>query len=177
VAAVRDKLPAFQNGSYTPGSNDERLALVQWCRIKKLYRKSVSLYVDAFTADPKQADGVHTDNRYDAACAAALAGCGRGEDSPPDEAERASLRSLALGWLTDHLVFTSRHLASGKSGASTDVRQWLHYWQTDTDLAGVRDSAALAKLPADERAAWERLWADVAALLKKAGAPATEDKP
>jgi serine/threonine-protein kinase len=144
---------------------------------RELYRARAGLYAAAFAADPKLADGVHADNRYDAACAAALAGCGRGEDSPADEAERARLRSLALGWLTDHLVFTSRHLASGKSGASADVRQWLHHWQTDTDLAGVRDSAALAKLPTDERAAWERLWADVAALLKKAEAPATEGKP
>jgi hypothetical protein len=29
--------------------------------------------------------------------------------------------------------------------------------------------AALAQLPADERAAWQQFWADVAELLKKAG--------
>jgi hypothetical protein len=34
----------------------------------------------------------------------------------------------------------------------------------------VRTKAALAKLPADERAAFTQLWADVAALLKKAQA-------
>jgi len=33
---------------------------------------------------------------------------------------------------------------------------------------GIRDESALAKLPADERAAFTQLWADVAALLKKA---------
>jgi hypothetical protein len=48
------------------------------------------------------------------------------------------------------------------------VRQRLRHWQQDGDLAGLRDAAALAKLPAEERAACERLWADVAALLKKA---------
>jgi len=32
----------------------------------------------------------------------------------------------------------------------------------------VRTKAALTKLPADERAAFTQLWADVAALLKKA---------
>ena len=37
-----------------------------------------------------------------------------------------------------------------------------------TDLAGIRDAAAVAKLRSDERAVWEKLWADVAALLKKA---------
>ena len=49
------------------------------------------------------------------------------------------------------------------------------HWQEDRDLAGVRDKDALAKLPAEERAAWEKLWADVAALLKKAEAPAKKE--
>jgi hypothetical protein len=39
----------------------------------------------------------------------------------------------------------------------------------DKDLAAIRDAAALAELPAEERAACERPWSDVAALLKKAG--------
>ena len=38
-----------------------------------------------------------------------------------------------------------------------------------TDLAGIRDAPALANLPADEQKAFTQLWADVAALLKKAG--------
>ena len=43
----------------------------------------------------------------------------------------------------------------------------MRHWQKDPDLAGIRDQEALAKLPPEERAAYERLWADVAALLKK----------
>ena len=39
-------------------------------------------------------------------------------------------------------------------------------WQKDSDLAGVRGEA-LAKLPDTERASWEKLWAEVAAVLKK----------
>jgi hypothetical protein len=35
------------------------------------------------------------------------------------------------------------------------------HWQEDTDLAGVRDAAALAQLPADERKEWRTLWARV----------------
>jgi len=48
----------------------------------------------------------------------------------------------------------------------------LDHWQKDSDLAGIRDAAALAKLPAEEQKAFTQLWADVAALLKKA-----EEKP
>jgi hypothetical protein len=44
----------------------------------------------------------------------------------------------------------------------------LRLWQQDNDLAGIRDATALDKLPAEERTACEKLWADVAALLKKA---------
>jgi tetratricopeptide (TPR) repeat protein len=46
------------------------------------------------------------------------------------------------------------------------MSRWpLSAWQTDSALAGVRDQAGLAKLPDDEREQWQRLWADVAALL------------
>jgi hypothetical protein len=48
------------------------------------------------------------------------------------------------------------------------VQQVLRHWQKDSDLAGIRDKAALAKLPAQEEKACSQLWADVAALLKKA---------
>ena len=47
------------------------------------------------------------------------------------------------------------------------VVQFLKHWQKDPDLAGVRDRSALEKLPDAERAEWEKLWADVAELLKK----------
>jgi hypothetical protein len=47
----------------------------------------------------------------------------------------------------------------------------LQRWRGTADLAGLRDPDALARLPADERQACEKLWADVAeALTKVAGA-------
>lgn len=46
--------------------------------------------------------------------------------------------------------------------------QTLNHWQKDPDLAGIRDTASLAKLPADEQKEFTQLWADVAVLLKKA---------
>jgi hypothetical protein len=47
------------------------------------------------------------------------------------------------------------------------VRKTLKHWLDDTDLAGVRDPKELEKLPAEEREAWQKLWADVDALLQK----------
>ena len=75
------------------------------------------------------------------------------------------------------MLARAKQLASGRKEDRAAVQQKLRHWQKDTDLAGIRDAAALAKLPADERAAFTQLWADVAALLKKAGTPAAkEDK-
>jgi hypothetical protein len=54
------------------------------------------------------------------------------------------------------------------------VRKALRHWQRDTDLAGLRDPAALANLPDAERTDWQKLWADVAALLRKAEAGGKE---
>ena len=41
------------------------------------------------------------------------------------------------------------------------IVQTLNHWRNDTDLAGIRDEAELAKLPADEQATWRSLWHDV----------------
>jgi hypothetical protein len=47
----------------------------------------------------------------------------------------------------------------------------MTHWRKGRDLAGVHDKEALAKLPAEERAACGKHWAEAAALLKKAEAP------
>jgi hypothetical protein len=48
----------------------------------------------------------------------------------------------------------------------------LRLWQREPGFAGVRDPAALAQLPAAERAGWQQLWQDVEAVqagVSKAG--------
>jgi hypothetical protein len=44
----------------------------------------------------------------------------------------------------------------------------LRGWQADPDLAGLREEAALARLPEAEREACRKLWADVADVLHRA---------
>lgn len=51
--------------------------------------------------------------------------------------------------------------------ARTVMQGRMTHWKQDTDLTGVRDPKALQKLPPDERAAWQKLWQDVDALLAK----------
>jgi hypothetical protein len=50
------------------------------------------------------------------------------------------------------------------------VQQTLQHWQKDPDLDSVRGKEALARLPETERAGWQQLWNEVAALLRKPGA-------
>jgi hypothetical protein len=48
------------------------------------------------------------------------------------------------------------------------TQQRLKHWQEDTDLAGIRDKKAVAKLAPDEQEACKQMWAEVEAELKKA---------
>ncbi len=173
LVAVEPKLLAFQEGSYTPASNEEYLDLVEWCQIKKLHHTATRLYAALFAADPKRADDLGAAYRYYAACAAALAAAGQGKDAAQlDDPARARLRKQALDWLRADLVLRTRQCESGKPADRAAVQWALRIWQGESALSGVRDKDALAKLPAEERVACEALWADVARLLT-----AAEQKP
>src|SRR5262249_6850220 len=80
--------------------------------------------------------------------------------------ERVGLRRQALDWLRADLELRTQLLKDGKSADLQALSGWsLFGWQTDPALAGMRDGAALAQVPDAEREQWQRLWADVAALL------------
>jgi serine/threonine-protein kinase len=169
LVAVQDKLPAFLKGDFQPTTNGERLALAEWCQIRKLYRKSAGLSAAAFAADPELADDLKAGHRYNAARSAALAAAGQGDDAAQlDDKERTRLRQQARDWLCADLALRSKHLDSGKAADRTAVLQALRHWQRDSNLAALRDEAALAKLPEEQQKAFTQLWADVAALLRKA---------
>ncbi|HZY88683.1 MAG TPA: hypothetical protein VFE78_27920, partial [Gemmataceae bacterium] len=73
-------------------------------------------------------------------------------------------------WLRADLALWGKQTESATPQVRATVQKTLRHWQQDADLAGVRDPAALTKLPEADRAEWQKLWADVAALLKKAEA-------
>ena len=114
---------------------------------------------------------------YNAASSAALAGGGKGEDAAGlDEANRARLRGQALAWLQAHLRDRAAWVEKGTPQQRAVATKSLWYWQANPDFAGVRDAAALAGLPEAERADWQRLWADVQAVLEKADGKGTQGK-
>jgi serine/threonine-protein kinase len=176
LAAMDSKLPAFLKGEFQPKDAAERLGLAGVCKAKTLHHTASGLYAAAFAADPKLADNLKAGHRYNAACLAALAAAGQGEDAAKlDDKERTRLRQQALDWLRADLALRRKQLESGKPADRAAVQQALHHWQQDSDLTGLRDEAALAKLPPEERPGCDRLWIEVAALLKKAGTPAKKE--
>jgi Flp pilus assembly protein TadD len=163
------KLPAILANKEQPRSTEEWLELAVFCiRYKHCYAAGVGFLNDAFAAEPKLADDLRAQHRYNAACAAALAAAGLGEDArglSPEQ--RGKLRQRALDWLRADLAAYSKLPAK----ASQAVQQRLSHWLADPDFASVRDKAALDRLPEAERQQWRKLWADVAALRKRTGEP------
>jgi hypothetical protein len=108
-------------------------------------------------------------HHYNVTCKAALAAAGHGEDAAKlDDPERSRLRKQALDWLRADLAPRIKQIHSANPTDRAAAQQALRRWRKDTDLAAIRDSSALAKLPEAERKACTQLWADVAALLEKA---------
>ena len=63
-----------------------------------------------------------------------------------------------------------RQVRAGKRCTRGDrprIAHRLRQWRCDHDLAGQRDPAAVARLPADEQEACRQFWADGEALLSR----------
>ncbi len=161
TAALDVRLMAVIRGGQTPASNAERLQLARTAYTKSLPAAAARLWAEALAADPRLGEDRKDEHRYNAACAAALAGSGKGLDDPkPDDAAKAKLRAQALDWLKAELA-TWKTLAPGNQEI---VARTLAHWKQDTDLAGVRNASALEKLPEPERSQWQALWMDVESL-------------
>jgi serine/threonine protein kinase/Flp pilus assembly protein TadD len=174
LIALDGKLPAILSGEKQPFDTSERLALAELCQMpcKKQYAAAQRFYSEAFATEPKRADDLNAQHRYNAACAAALAGCGQGEGADKlDEQERARLRQQTLDWLRADLKAYRQAMDKAADKAGPAVAQRMQHWLQDADLAGVHGPDALAKLPEAERQEWQKLWDEVEALRQRAAKP------
>jgi tetratricopeptide (TPR) repeat protein len=163
------RLPCLLQGKVQVASPAEGLEYAALCYLKKLSSAAVRLCAEAFATDPKLEDNLAADHRYFAACSAALAAAGQGQDAIQLTAqERARLRRQALTWLRADLTRWTKVLETGIPRARKIVKEKLQHWQRNSDLAGIRDAAWLVNLPTEELHACRRLWADVETLLKRA---------
>lgn len=103
--------------------------------------------------------------------AAVRAGCGEGDGKGLPERRRAEHREEALGRLQMALLLATQQMTreAGPDRVVTlavigDLRGWLR----SSALRGVREPAALERLPERERRRWKTLWEEVDALLRLA---------
>jgi eukaryotic-like serine/threonine-protein kinase len=162
------KFPAILAGKEQPRNPKDCAELGNLCvnYMRSHWAAAVRFYRKAFNEEPKLAQDLDAHHRYNAACAAAQASAIEADPGKLDDKERARLRKEALDWLRADLGAYTR--LAENADARQAVWQRLTHWLKDADLAGVRGPKSLAALPEAERKEWQKLWADVAALLRKA---------
>jgi serine/threonine-protein kinase len=164
VLELAKNLPAILGGQETPSAR-EILLLARLCEYQKKRYAAARLYTAAFRMDPKLATSLGEGDRFRAAIDAVLAAAGQDEDAASRPAEEViPLRRQALAWLRADLEASAQLLGQNDPGGQRLVQKRLTRWQSDPDLASVRDDQALAGLPEAERADWQKLWSEVAVL-------------
>jgi serine/threonine-protein kinase len=162
---VEGRLPALLGAELESADPGELLGAAELCLLRRRPADAVRLYREALRRRPESARAEpflsfpkrHLLLAGRAAVLAAVAAT---------EAESPAYRRQALEWLEADFAGVTALVEKGSRRQAAVV---LLFLQNDPALAGVRDEAAFAKLPAEERAAWRRYWADVAYLAKQAG--------
>jgi serine/threonine-protein kinase len=161
---LEKRLPAFLRGEAKVPTG-EAFAVAEMLASKGLNAAAARQLEEILNANPKLAEDRTATMGYRAARAAARAGCGQGKDAAGlTGAERARWRKTALGRLRQELEVWRKQPQDQpvqRLAVEKGVRTWLY----EPALAGVREPARLAKLPAQEQKDWRRLWADVRKLL------------
>ncbi len=155
-----------------PQNNAERIQIAYRAYEKALHATSTRLFREAFVNDLELVGDRQLQHRYNAACAAAIAGCGKSQDNPPpDDSSKTKLRQQALEWLEAELATYSKLVERTGIQQKGEIAKILEDWKIDSDLNGVRDQKELEALPQAERTAFQKLWADVDRLLVKTKSP------
>ena len=157
-ARWEEKLPAVLRGELKPANSEEVVELAGYCAtFERRYALATKFAAEAMKEDPLLNDLWPSVAQM--AGWAVQAGSGSGADAADHtDADRTEFRRLALEWLKK---LTKR---------STGTRFSGFYFSTIRDFAPVRDKEELAKLPAAERAEWEKFWADNAPAFEIVGA-------
>jgi tetratricopeptide (TPR) repeat protein len=152
------RLPDVLAGAQ-PDTLADAIQFAEICRqpFHRQYACALQLYQQAFAADRL----LEQKYRYQAACAAVQLAAGKDVHVRVRNPQAAHLRHLALQWLLDGLEVTKKDVQSKQLVVRRNAKIALANGRCDPDLAPVRDAAALAALPGDERQAWQQFWAEV----------------
>lgn len=165
---ILPNLAAMLDGTQQPRDNDERLALIGVCRFENRFATLARIYAEAFAADPK----LTANHRFAAARVAVQTGCGRGIDATNlSESERKNWRAQARAWLREDLSVRVRALDRDFNKYRDQAHQALTKWQSESELAGIREAIELEKMSAGEKAECQELWAKVHAVIDSTSKP------
>jgi tetratricopeptide (TPR) repeat protein len=167
LVRLEEELPALTAGrAGPPPDKQEQLLRAYLCLIKGYPGAAARLYAEAFNLHPESAIAAFGDPRLHAARAAALAGCGRGNDGAVlAEPERQRWRRQALTWIEADCFVRRQDLKGENRSQQAAARTRLGTWRWLIELAPLREPAELQKLPEDERRGWQTLWASLDDLL------------
>jgi serine/threonine-protein kinase len=168
-AALDRQIFQILTGKVQPARAEEWLPCIKFAEAKTYYLTAARLWKRALALHPELTANVNSNARYVAAAAAVRAGLVPGRDTGGlDEEDRARWRMQALAWLGQDLERFAQLVDGGTAKDLALVRAACQQWQQHPALTGVRDAAALGRLPEGERQAWQQFWAKVAALSQAA---------
>jgi eukaryotic-like serine/threonine-protein kinase len=162
---LEGRLPCIVQGTDNVATG-ECLDAAELCFVNEHYAAASRLYTEALGAQPQLTEDLRAGERFNAARAAVLAGCGRGDDAGElMESEKKRLREQARKYLKLDLAAWVNKLHTGTAADHVQAQRTLSRWLEEPDLAGLRNPAALDALAPGERQEWRALWSDVEALL------------
>ncbi len=148
---------------------DDWLPLAQLCYVRRHYATAADFYAKAIGASQKTADDCRAGHRFNAACAAALAGTGASDDAAGrTDAEKQSWRRQARDWLEKDLAHWTERVTVGGAAGRVDAGWYLTTWRQAGELSSLRDKPAIDQLPPNEREEWRGIWRQVDALIEQA---------
>src|SRR5262249_22453961 len=139
IIELERRLPEVVSGKLQPANVAERDSFVNVCHFTKNFAASARLRAQVLADKSIPAEKLPAFYRYNAACAAALAGCGEGADAgQTTDEDRAHFRKQAVEWLEAELQECAKLLDGKKPLDILAVRKRLRNWQNDPDLKGLQ---------------------------------------
>lgn len=179
-AALEAKLPDMIGGNLASSDMVDKAAWGELCRRKKLYVRAATFLAEAI--EQSSFTGRAGEQlRYDAACAAALAAGGHGEEGAELElTQRCRWARQSVDWLRANLNDYSNLIETQQVRDIAAMARSLRQWQTDPKLAAIREPEFGCMLPNEEQQMLRSFWEAVESLRKRAEhgvEPKTESPP
>jgi serine/threonine protein kinase/tetratricopeptide (TPR) repeat protein len=168
LSPLEADLPVMLQSNRTPSDLATQQALAEWLALhKNLPVAAMQLYElvlkESVTSTPN-----FPAVRVQAACAAALASHGIGDDAKNlTDQQRTVFREKAQKWLRSEHGAVAGRFKCATPQEQAMISQTARAWSQNAALAGVRDQSNLDKFPEPERAAWRNLWNDIKVLGRR----------